>query len=218
MHCLILPGTSKGTWRDVGLNDLSIAEFPSGDNPMKSAEFQESWLGEVKSKLECDYTYGGFLEDRSHLLRGFEEAPHMLHLGIDINNLQPGSPVTTPCDARVHHVMTMTCWNGWGARVILEMDVPYNDCRYLLYGHLDPDSLVVEEGSRVRRGDVVGKIGDIAMNGVWFRHLHVQLNTDYFMQKYENKLDKLDGYALTDEEVKEVDKLVSDPTELVFSK
>lgn len=137
------------------------------------------------------------------------------HLGIDLNNLAALTPVTSPCDAVVYHTMKLVCWNGWGARIILKMNTPFRNCKYLMYGHLDPASLP-PEGTKVDKGDIVGKIGDIDHNGRWFCHLHVQLNTDYFMQLYENDLDKLDGYALTDEHVRNVDRLVADPTGLVF--
>ncbi len=217
MRCLILPEMTQGKWVEVNLNELALQAFDGAeDNPMKSADFQDTWLDSIKTKLECDHTYGGFLEDRTVLWRGFETQPNMLHLGIDINNLQPLTPVSTPCDAEVFHVMTLTGFNGWGARIILKMDTPFQSCSYLMYGHLDPESLPVI-GTRVQKGDVVGKIGDITKNGDWFCHLHVQLNTDYFMKLFEKRLDKLDGYALTDEEVKGVHKLVSDPSDLVFN-
>lgn len=46
----------------------------------------------------------------------------MVHLGIDINNLEPGTEIKVPCDVTVVDVMCSTAQvNGWGGRIIMKM-------------------------------------------------------------------------------------------------
>ncbi|KAJ3185987.1 hypothetical protein HDU85_000901 [Gaertneriomyces sp. JEL0708] len=218
MQCLILPDLPRVVWKDVGLDDEAKTAFPADKaNPLADPIFQEKWLEELRRRYKCDHTVGGYLEDRSHLWRGFEESGYMIHLGIDLNNLPVGSPVAIPRKGKVVHVFHCTKkWNGWGGRVIVQLDQPHGKGTHLLYGHLDPGTLP-KIGQTFEAGEIVGKLGNGTNNGGWFEHLHVQLNTSEFMRKYADNLEALDGYALSPQEaaIASADWVV-DPTELVF--
>ena len=207
-------------WKEVDLNKIALKDFAErSDNPLKDAVYQEEWLCRVQRNV-CggSPTYGGFLEDRSFLWRGFEDSKHMLHLGIDINNLECDIDICAPADLTIHHVFKHDAtFNGWGGRIIAELDTEYKGAKYLLLGHLNPQTLP-SVGQRFCRYQVLARLGSPSNNGNWFCHLHVQLNKQKFMDRYKDNLDLLDGYALTDSEVKEVDDLVTDPTELILAK
>lgn len=217
MYCKILPGYKDIKFKNINLADeitrsLSL-NFNQG-NPMRSIDEQDNILSEIKSKF--GHTFGGYLEDRSLLWNGFEESKKMIHLGIDINNLKHGDEVTVPCDVKVVHVFKdSTPFNGWGLRLILEMEKSYMDCKFLLYGHLDP-KFAPEEGQKFSTGDIVGKVGNSDNNGGWFIHLHVQLIKREMFMKYIDNLEKLDGYLL-DSDIDMSERYSSDPTELIFN-
>jgi hypothetical protein len=180
-------------------------------------------------------TYGGFGELRTDLWNGFEPCICgdsadvgastnkrkctcvMLHLGVDFNNLKPGTLVKSICDGYVAHIMddnkvdtvdgnidkddrdntasgdkNAKTKNGWGGRVIV-----YDTSKrlYVLYGHLDPKTLPAL-GMCVERGQYLSTIGSQAVNGGWFCHLHLQVMTSDYVSKFPN-LDLLDGYDLT---------------------
>jgi hypothetical protein len=143
----------------------------------------------AQSTLAPDYSYGGFMEDRTDLWRGFEpDMKQMIHLGVDLS-APAGTPVACPARAVVCNVMRdATPFNGWGGRVIVclfEGAFPY-----VLLGHLHPNSITVNTGEVVDAGHVIGVLGGGDSNGGWFPHLHVQQMSKVW--------DGCDGYAEAD--------------------
>lgn len=218
MYCNILPDYSETPFVKVNLDDEAKKRFDMTIglmSPMADLKNQTSLLGKLyrENHLPC---YGGFLEDRSVLWRGFEESKKMIHLGIDINNLMPGFRVTTPCKSKVIHLHVDNLeYNGWGGRIILELETSYLGCKYLMYGHLAHTNLPIV-GTLFEAKDTVGYIGDYDENGGWFYHLHVQLITDHHFNMHKDDLSKLDGYLL-DSDFPLVDEYARDPTGLIFS-
>lgn len=185
------------------------------ENPMKTIGLQEELLTYLQKKYDTKYTIGGYLEDRSRLWAGFEESEKMLHLGVDINNLEVGESVSIPCDAVVIHVFKdESKMNGWGGRLIFKMSRPYRGADYLLYGHLDHDLPLV--GTAFKKGDIVGRIGNSDENGGWFIHLHVQLVTQLMIDRFKNDLRYIDGYLLDKDDIKP-EEVGADPTLLICS-
>lgn len=159
-------------------------------------------------------TFGGFLENRVNLI-GFleDEKNNMIHLGIDINNLKAGCDILSPCDGKVIHVMKdETKINGWGGRVIIEMEKEWNGSKYLLLGHLSLVNLP-KIGDSILKGEKIGVLGNTNENGGWFPHLHIQCIKEKFYKMFEKNLEKLDGYWFDEENFLD---FVSDPTELIF--
>lgn len=158
-----------------------------------------------QSKLAPDFTYGGYLEDRTLLWNGFEpDMKRMIHLGVDLS-LPAGRVVASPRDSVVIHILRdTTTFNGWGGRIILKMsDHPFP---FVLLGHLHPDRIRVAMGDTVREGQVVGELGDEAVNGGWFPHLHIQ----QMSRLWKN----LDGYS----DAPEVFEWVCNPIPLITVK
>ncbi len=186
----IFPGLEAVEWTRV-----DMAELDRQGLDMKQPLDQ--------SKLAPDFTFGGYLEDRTQLWDGFEPGmARMVHLGVDIS-APPGQIVTAPRKGVVVDVLRdRTPFNGWGGRIILEM--PSEDpFRYLLLGHLHPDRLRVITGQVLEKGDPVGELGPPGLNGGWFPHLHIQQMSWLWKD--------LDGYAETALE------WVCDPVPLISS-
>lgn len=217
MFCRILPTYSKTAFVKVNLAEEAKHRFDLSfgkESPMKDSRNQDLLLKAILQdyKNPC---YGGFMEDRSELWRGFENSKKIIHLGIDINNLLPGTPVTTPMKAVVVHACFDDFkFNGWGGRIILYLQTPYLGCNYLMYGHLAHANLPLV-GTTFDANDIVGYVGNVKENGGWFCHLHVQLITDFHFNLYRNNLHDLDRHLL-DFDFPLVGEYSRDPTGLIF--
>lgn len=99
-----------------------------------------------------------------------------IHLGIDLF-VPAGTPVLAPLDGVVHSVRDNAARLDYGPTVILRHE--FDDVVFhTLYGHLAPDALALEPGRPVRKGEVIGHVGDRPGNGDWAPHLHLQLIAD----------------------------------------
>ena len=124
--------------------------------------------------------------------------PRTTHLGVDVG-APAGTPVHVPLDGVVHSVGRNAAAGDYGPTVVLRHEVeavaaaaadggggaPARAVFYSLYGHLSLSTLVTPDGTprlvpgqRCRRGEVLGWVGDEAVNGGWPPHVHVQLVTD----------------------------------------
>ena len=199
----------NNSWKHVNLNDLYLEKTKMSPLDMKTQQDQDALLNYAKIKQNTR-TYGGFGEIRKNIWNGFElDNPIMLHLGVDFNNLEPDTIVYHVMDGKVIHVMLdFTKFNGWGGRVIV-----YNEQKdlYVLYGHLNPSALP-SLGAVVRKGESLGRLGSFEQNGGWFCHLHLQVMTHEFVNHFQGKLDKLDGYWMDNS----VPKGVLDPMTVQF--
>jgi len=200
LWCL-LPSVAQAT--KVDLN----AEYLKSPVNMFSTDEQCRFVAGISGN---EVTYGGFGEERSDLLAGFEKeaeenakaaaaaapevAPRqrfrMTHLGIDINNLDVGQMVCSLTDGIVFHVLDdETAMNGWGTRIIT-FD---GDDTYCLYGHLSKTTH--RAGDVIYKTDLIGRIGAPAENGGWFPHLHLQVMTSLYMEDYRGRYTSIDGYS-----------------------
>jgi hypothetical protein len=193
---------------------VNLAEENTDPVDMREVKNQILMTVTIRIKHGDRPTFGGYGEERVNLWKGFEQSKKMIHLGIDINNLRVGTPVTVPCDCTVYHTFRdRSESNGWGGRIIFRMREEYKGAAYLLYGHLDHN--LPEIGREFRKGEVVGRIGSSEENGNWFIHIHVQLLTEKMISMYSN-LDLIDGYLL-DSDSFTMNEVSVDPTDLVMS-
>ncbi|MBI1872505.1 MAG: aminotransferase class III-fold pyridoxal phosphate-dependent enzyme [Acidobacteria bacterium] len=112
-----------------------------------------------------------------------------IHLGLDLF-IEPGTPVLAPLDGVVHSFGNNARErsgaagappfnNAYGPTIILEHRIDSGETFSTLYRHLSLESLDgLFKGKPVRRGDLIGTIGDSAVNGGWPPHLHLQIVTD----------------------------------------
>ena len=104
--------------------------------------------------------------------------PRTVHLGLDLF-CSAGIPVLAPMDGIVHSVRDNAGSRDYGPTVILRHEIEPGPTFFTLYGHLGRDVIgKLEPGARVTRGDWIGTVGGIAVNGGWPPHPHVQIICD----------------------------------------
>jgi len=213
-------------WTRINLNESfkSLAHtFTYCNKDMSSAPIQSSLLYKMNEKMNgklnsCgDFPfnfYSGFLEDRSDIWENFEDSKKMVHLGIDIN-LKENTLIKSPFNAFVFHIFNdFSDKNGWGTRIILKLEKKWNECEYLLIGHLNNDENIPKIKTLVKQEDVIGSVANSNQNGGWFPHIHVQLMKKEFIELYIDNLDQIDGYYLDNQEY--LSEYVRDPTDMFF--
>lgn len=185
----IFPKLLNKTWGYLNLNkeskNYSKINF---NNPIEC----EKWVESIHNLNSVDYSYGGFLEDRSYLWRGsyLDELNAFIHLGVDFN-VPVGTRVALPIDARVENIVFDPNQNGgWGAGIKLKI---LNSNNYLVFAHLS-HKLKIKIGDEFSKGEIIAKTGKISENGGWYPHLHVQVFNKKFDDAYSNDLDLMDGY------------------------
>lgn len=191
----IFPKLKTGKWIELNLNE----ESRKTDLDLSNSAICTKWLNGLHKERGADYSWGGFLEDRTHIWRNHpnEKADTLIHLGIDYN-IPAGTEVSIPLDGEVIHIMKDKGNKlGWGGRIIWKL----SSGSYLLYGHLKQD-FIVKVGEICKKGKIVGIVGDIKENGNWFPHIHIQIMDESFINKYKEDLNEIDGYL-----PKEDDKL-----------
>jgi len=159
-------------------------------NPEKCAQL----VKKIQKELGVEWSYGGWLENRSVILQDsyLKTTQSWIHLGIDIN-----LPIGTPVHAALGGTVYMADSDypeegGWGNFVIIEHQI--NEVKfYSIYGHLASTGLVSQDET-VMAGEAIGKVGTTKENGFWFPHLHFQFISETEMRSKENPF-TLDGYG-----------------------
>ena len=102
-----------------------------------------------------------------------------VHLGIDVG-AAPGTAIHAPLEGKVHSLRDNDAPGDYGPTVVLEHAT--TDTRpvfWTLYGHLSRRSLErLAVGQVLHPGDTLGWLGEVAENGGWWPHVHVQVICD----------------------------------------
>ncbi len=193
----------KGThrWQEINLNECAKL-FPCN---LVDSKDQIKWLKKMHELFRCDYSYGGYLEDRSTLWNGHYHNPNsMIHLGVDFNVPQ-GTDIHMPYDgicSFVSHSPDQV--GGWGGRIDF-----YNQERdfYFILGHLSLNSelhkhvvMPPEPPFTLKKGSKVGYIGSSDENGGWAPHLHLQLMSKATYESFSFR-QEIDGYGMRHHEM-----------------
>lgn len=147
-------------------------------------ELSYDWIFKIYQSMNIEFSYGGYMEDRSFLMRNQYQKPgETWHLGIDFT-VPAGTPVHLPVDA----VLRSSCVDpdqngGWGGKAIFETRLGY-----LILGHLNE----IEPKNEYKAGDLIGTIAEFDKNGGWFPHLHVQAVSLRYTQ---SDPEVIDGYS-----------------------
>lgn len=181
------------------------------ESPLLDPQICQAMVEECHMQLGVDYSYGGWLEDRSVLWKGsyLEEGNKYIHLGLDIN-APVGTPVALGMPGQIvfmdndHPLL-----GGWGKRVMIKLhSVPI----VLIYGHLA--NIRYNVGQFLNSGEIFAEIGPSSSNGKWYTHVHVQAMT---MRAYNDFLKKpleLDGYG-KERDISELARLFPDPIQFI---
>jgi 4-aminobutyrate aminotransferase-like enzyme/Ser/Thr protein kinase RdoA (MazF antagonist) len=102
-----------------------------------------------------------------------------VHLGIDVG-VPAGTAIHAPLAGTVHSFRDNDAPGDYGPTIVLEH--PAIDGRpafWTLFGHLSRTSLTgLRVGQGVEAGARIGWLGDVAENGGWWPHVHVQVICD----------------------------------------
>ncbi len=167
----------------------------------------EQFANYINAKLkehQCRYGIGGYNEHRTLYARSkhFDQLPsahgkkdgesRRLHLGVDIWG-PVGTKIMSPLDAIVHSFAFNNNDSDYGATIILTHNID-GASFYTLYGHLSLNSLKnLQQGKRIRKGEVFTEFGMRFENGNWPPHLHFQIIKD--MQGWEGDYPGVCNYA-----------------------
>lgn len=152
-----------------------------------------AWL---HARLNIDWSYGGYLEDRREIWRGsyLSDSGNFIHLGVDLN-VPAETIVSLTYQAQVvvaDHDEGVN-W-GWGPRLIMRPTIQAKRDTALIYAHLD--GLRHRVGEVLPAGTILGKVGLPPINGNWFPHLHIQAVGWSVLEGYlRTGLERLDGYG-----------------------
>jgi 4-aminobutyrate aminotransferase-like enzyme/Ser/Thr protein kinase RdoA (MazF antagonist) len=101
-----------------------------------------------------------------------------VHVGMDFFT-NPGAEVYAVQDGSVHSFANNSADRDYGPTIILEHKVSGDLVFYSLSGHLSMDSIAnLRPGQKIKKGEVIGRVGTQMENGKWPPHLHFQIILD----------------------------------------
>ena len=168
-------------------------------NPLLDPVFCQEMVHAVHIKYGLDFSYGGWMEDRSFLWKGsyLDKEKNFVHLGVDLN-VPSGTEIAISFKAEVVKIDDDYPEDGgWGPRIIVKhLSRPV----YFIFAHLDR-GISCQNGDILKVGDVFAKVGKAPQNGNWFPHLHVQtISAEYYAElERTNTWSELDGYGIKNE-------------------
>ena len=166
---------------DLSVGSLLIGSPADLADPASFADVLFGQMKEASAKAGVGrYGEARLVYTANQFRSGREEtAEHRtIHLGIDLFQ-EAGAPIFAPLDGVVHSFADNVLPLDYGPAIILRHDVDEEVTFYTLYGHLSRASLQgLAEGQSIRKGEQIATLGDIAENGGWAPHLHVQIITD----------------------------------------
>jgi murein DD-endopeptidase MepM/ murein hydrolase activator NlpD len=171
----VIPGLRKQDLMPLDLSDPS--DLLNGIDIKDTRKFHNYLFDEV---LRGKAGIGGFFENRAIYRRSTHydgEEARSLHLGLDIW-MPAGTPLHSPLEGTLHSLQDNRGFGNYGPTIITEHQLE-GQTFFLLYGHLDGDSLKLgQPGGQIEQGQLIGRIGDFPENGDWPPHLHWQMMTD----------------------------------------
>lgn len=183
LHVRLFPDLASDRWGKIDLNEeIKKLNLPPGNNPALDPAWCAEQMTLLHQMLDIDYSYGGFLEDRSVLWRGhYHEADGAFcHLGTDYN-VPTRSLVHLPEKGKLVLAEQDPDQNGgWGGRSIWEIRG-----HYVIFAHMYRLHGLI--GQEFDADEPIGEVAPPPFNGHWFPHLHVQV-----MTKYDRNVD---GYS-----------------------
>lgn len=163
-------------------------------NPLLDPSICEKFVAQCHERLGIDFSYGGWLENRSALWQGsyLDDDERYIHLGIDFN-VPAGTAVALPRSGTIIRIDNDHPEPyGWGNRIIVNDHA--TDCVWVFAHLANPERFRV--GDSLDSGAMFARVGDPSVNGGWFPHLHVQIvSRDHYQSLRENDLRDLDGYG-----------------------
>ncbi|MDB4289596.1 peptidoglycan DD-metalloendopeptidase family protein [Flavobacteriaceae bacterium] len=143
----------------------------------------QSWMAYINQylhDLNKSVAFGGYLETRSIYTRSthFETNNALesrnIHLGVDLW-CAAETPVLAAFDGVVHSFQDNTNHGDYGPTIVLKHCIN-GVTFYTLYGHLSKSSIkTLYKNTQIIKEQVIGYLGDAAVNGDYAPHLHFQI-------------------------------------------
>jgi murein DD-endopeptidase MepM/ murein hydrolase activator NlpD len=121
--------------------------------------------------------YKSAVFDDTNLVDGYA-GTRTIHLGVDIG-APAGTKVYAFSDGVVHSAGYNEGFGDYGFVVVIEHRMPLSSNKvWALYGHMDRGTIQGKKpGTIVKKGQVIGRIGDCHENGGWLApHCHFQMS------------------------------------------
>lgn len=141
-------------------------KFAGAKNPLNDPVVCQEMVNDVNKKYSLDFSYGGWMEDRSFLWLGsyLDKKKIYTHLGIDVS-APAGTEIMAIFDAKVIKVDDdYPEEGGWGTRVILKHQL---EPLYLIYAHMDRNVLC-KTGDFLRKGKILLRLANRHITGIGF--------------------------------------------------
>jgi peptidoglycan LD-endopeptidase LytH len=181
--------------RVMDLERQSVTEGMSTPEQRKLAKKESQWWNKMfrillrcKCKPRGHWAIGRYDENRAGLYgtEMFEDTEYSidgyagkrtLHLGVDF--MAPvGEPIYSFSDGVVHSSGYNPELGDYGNVIVIEHHISgKSEPIFALYGHMDGSVTKKKAGRKIKKGDVIGRIGDVHENGGWIApHVHFQLS------------------------------------------
>ncbi len=162
--------------------DLSVSSNWIGhQNEFNDLDLFQFKIERLQQKYPDKIIAGGYLEPRSiyttssyDKIGNHGKESRSIHLGIDFW-LPAQTPVHAFIDGEVVIAVNDAGDKEYGGLVIIKHNLKDFNF-YTLYGHLTVKSATSHNiGDVIKKGEVVGKLGNYPENGNWAPHLHIQI-------------------------------------------
>jgi hypothetical protein len=168
-------GQFRKKWKYINLDAHAemVKPLDDGSNPLLDPQVQDDWVRKLTHREGADHLWGGYLENRSNLLRGhyMKEGEHW-HVGLDLW-VPAGTEIRAGVTSElVYAKMDPDYYGGWGGKLIFKV----RDDLYFILGHLDQ---IVTDLRKYHSWEKVGIIGAPPVNGNFAPHLHLQCCTKF---------------------------------------
>lgn len=148
---------------------------PVRDTVFQTAAMKAYSIGRYDENRISMYTSEHF-QNTTNKIDGFG-GQRTVHLGIDLDG-PAGSKVYSFTDGVVHSVGYNEEHGDYGYVIVIQHALPSGKDIWALYGHLDRSTVHgTLPGMKVRKGAVIGRVGDCHENGGWEApHVHFQIS------------------------------------------
>ncbi len=172
---------------NISMNEYVSISLNASNNDINfdvsSSIAWEKYIDEYLLRSNAQVAFGGYLERRNIYQRSThfnsidKKNQRNIHLGIDFW-CKENTTVLAVLDGEIHSYKNNNNYGDYGPTIILKHDIA-NMVFYSLYGHLTLESIQnIKVGTKIRKSEIIGRLGNNKVNGDYAPHLHFQLILD----------------------------------------
>ncbi len=173
----------KGNLKTAKVINLDPQNCSIPEDPFNISDEEALNLTNFNQQNNTDYFYlGKYLEPRliytsKNFFDGADKnsSRRTIHLGVDVF-CKTNTPVYCPYDGEVVFVDNCQERLDYGGFIVLKHYAKKGLFFFSLFGHLDPNSINLKVGQKVKKTRRLAKIGSFKVNGGWEPHLHIQIS------------------------------------------